>query len=118
MTMRKSYLVSFVMQVVKRFRVLKKQARGELIFPSPRTLRKPNSDASVLSALRNMDYEKTVVYTHGLRDTAHTRINEMGYRSDIVEAQLAHVQDNALRATNHAEYLDEHRKMMLGGQTT
>ncbi len=113
MKMRRAHLVPLAKQVVKLFRVLKKRARGELVFPSPRTLTKPISDASMLNALRNMGYEKTVVCPHGFRGTASTRLNELGYRSDIIEAQLAHVQENKIRAAyNHAEYLDERRKMM------
>ena len=115
MKMRRAHLVPLAKQVVKLFRVLKERARGELVFPSPRTLTKPISDASMLNALRNMGYEKTVVCPHGFRGTASTRLNEMGYRSDIIEAQLAHAQENAVRAAyNHAEYLDERRKMMQG----
>ena len=44
---------------------------------------------------------------------ASTRLNEMGWTSDIIERQLAHVERNSVRAAyNHAEYLDERRKMM------
>ena len=42
-----------------------------------------------------------------------TLLNEQGYRADVIEAQLAHGEKNAIRAAyNHAEYLPERRQMM------
>lgn len=42
-----------------------------------------------------------------------TRLNELGYRPDAIEAQLAHAEPNSVRRTyNHATYLDERRVMM------
>lgn len=50
---------------------------------------------------------------HGFRATASTILNEMGYRPDVIERQLAHTERNKVRASyNRAEYLDERRKMM------
>ncbi|MFW5406982.1 site-specific integrase [Pectobacterium carotovorum] len=50
---------------------------------------------------------------HGFRATASTILNEMGYRSDVIERQLAHTERNKVRASySRAEYLDERRKMM------
>ena len=50
---------------------------------------------------------------HGFRGMASTRLNEIGWPPDVIERQLAHSERNAVRAAyNHAEYLDERRKMM------
>lgn len=50
---------------------------------------------------------------HGYRATASTMLNQKGYRSDIIEKQLAHSSDNKVRSSyNHADYLDERREMM------
>lgn len=50
---------------------------------------------------------------HDFRVTASTILNEMGYRPDVIERQLAHTERNKVRASyNRAEYLDERRKMM------
>jgi hypothetical protein len=39
----------------------------------------------------------------------------MGYRSDVIEAQLSHVEGNRTRAAyNHAQYLEERRELMQG----
>jgi len=40
-------------------------------------------------------------------------LNEMGYRGDLIEKQLAHRESNNVRAVyNHADYLDDRREMM------
>jgi hypothetical protein len=40
-------------------------------------------------------------------------LNEAGFRPDVIERQLAHVERNAVRAAYHrAEYLQERRAMM------
>ena len=40
-------------------------------------------------------------------------LNELGYRPDIIERQLAHKERNSVRASyNQAEYLDARREMM------
>ncbi len=40
-------------------------------------------------------------------------LNEMGFRADVIERQLAHAERNKVRASyNQADYLDERRKMM------
>ena len=51
--------------------------------------------------------------SHGFRATASTILNEMSYRSEIIERQLAHKDRNKSRASyNQATYLDERREMM------
>lgn len=50
---------------------------------------------------------------HAARTTASTLLNEMGYRADVIEHQLAHQERNAVRrAYNRATYIDERRLMM------
>jgi len=40
-------------------------------------------------------------------------LNEMGFRADVIERQLAHAERNKVRASyNQADYLDERRQMM------
>ncbi len=44
---------------------------------------------------------------------ASTLLNEQGFRADVIEAQLAHREKNAVCAAyNHAQYLPERAKMM------
>ncbi len=50
---------------------------------------------------------------HGIRTTGSTMLHEMGYRSDLIEAQLAHIDQNHVRRTyNHTDYFSERAKMM------
>ncbi len=50
---------------------------------------------------------------HATRHTGSTHLNEMGFASDWIEKQLAHVHANGVRATyNHAHYFEERAKMM------
>ncbi len=82
------------------------------IFPGPRPSR-PLSENGVLSALRRMGYEKNEMTAHGFRATASTLLNELGYRPDIIERQLAHGDTDKVRAVyNRAAYMDERRAMM------
>ncbi len=51
--------------------------------------------------------------SHGFRATASTVLNELGYRPDVIERQLAHKPRNKTRASyNQAEYLIERKTMM------
>jgi integrase len=71
------------------------------------------SDGTIRVALRTLGYEKEEITPHGFRAMASTVLNEHGFEPDIIERQLAHVQGNQVRAAyNHAQYLDQRRKMM------
>ena len=86
---------------------------GRLLFPGVRKRTRPMSDATITNALRNMGYSGDEMTAHGFRSMASTRLNEMGWNSDAIERQLAHVEGNAVRAAyNYAEHLSERRKMM------
>ena len=83
------------------------------LFPSNRGNSRPMTKEGILAALRRMGYDKDVMTTHGFRSIASTRLNEMGFRPDVIERQLAHAERNSVRAAyNHAEYLEERRAMM------
>ena len=50
---------------------------------------------------------------HAARTTASTMRNEMGFRGEVIERQLAHQERSAVRrAYNRATYLEERRAMM------
>lgn len=50
---------------------------------------------------------------HGFRSTASTMLNGAGFKGDVIERQLAHVEKNAVRrAYNQAEYMPERIQMM------
>lgn len=90
-----------------------KTGAGRYVFPSPRTALRPMSENAVLSALRRMGYEKSEMTGHGFRAMASTNLYELGWKSELVEKQLAHKDPNEVRASyNHAKYLDERTEMM------
>jgi integrase len=71
------------------------------------------SENTINGALRRLGYTKEEMTGHGFRAMASTRLNEMGWDSDIIERQLAHIEKNKVRgAYNHAEFIKERRKMM------
>jgi integrase len=60
-----------------------------------------------------MGYSKDEMTGHGFRAMASTLLNELGYKPDVIERQLAHAERNKVRAAyNRAEYLNERREMM------
>ena len=114
MKMRRPHIVPLARQVVDMFVALRElTGGGALCFPSSQSRTRCISDMSLLNALRRMGYEREQMTVHGFRAMASTLLNEQGYRPDIIETQLAHVEKNAVRAAyNRADYLDERRIMM------
>lgn len=86
---------------------------GRYVFPSPRTDSRPMSSNAILSALRRMGYAKDEMSGHGFRSMASTLLNEQGWNRDAIERQLAHAENNRVRAAyNYAEFMPERKKMM------
>ena len=71
---------------------------GKYVFPSIRSNDRPMSNNTVLAALRRMDFDKTQMTGHGFRAMASTQLYEQGYRSEVIETQLAHVEGNKVKA--------------------
>jgi integrase len=85
----------------------------ELVLPSIRSPRKALSDNAMNSALRRMGYTKDEVCSHGFRSSASTILNERGYDSDVIEAALAHQDEDEVRATyNRAKYWPQRIKLL------
>ena len=88
--------------------------KGQYVFPSGRSPRRPMSDNAILAAMRRMGIAKDEMSGHGFRATARTILDEvLGFRPDLIEHQLAHaVRDPNGRAYNRTTHLPERRKMM------
>ncbi len=70
------------------------------------------SENTLNGALKRMGY-KNKLTGHGIRATISTALNEAGYESEWVEAQLSHADPNQIRAAyNHASYVEQRRTMM------
>jgi integrase len=113
MKMREQHIVPLSVQAVALLRELQhRTGRGRYLFPN-RQRRDAHMSTSTLNvALIRMGF-KGEFSAHGFRATASTMLNEIGYRPDVIERQLAHRERNQSRAPyNHAEYLPERRQMM------
>jgi integrase len=84
----------------------------DLVFPNQNNLTRCMSENTLLYAMYRMGYHSKAT-VHGFRATASTILNEMGFKADVIERQLAHAERNKVRAAYHrSEYLDERRKVM------
>lgn len=114
MKMRREHTVPLAPQAVsllRELRALPGSGASPFLFPSP--AREGHiSNNTMLYALYRMGYHGRAT-VHGFRAMASTALNEMGFRPDVIERQLAHQEQNAARAAyNRAEYLPERRTMM------
>lgn len=84
-----------------------------LVFPGIRCGARPLSENTLNAALRKLGYAKDEMTSHGFRSMASTLLNEQGWSPDAIERQLAHCEENGVRAAyNYAEYLPQRREMM------
>jgi integrase len=115
MKMRRPHRVPLAKQTLELLRGLHKLTdnRG-LLFPGAWDFRKPLSENTLNAALRRLGYAQDVMTAHGFRASASSMLNECGkWNADAIEAQLAHVEGNAVRkAYARAEFWDERVKMM------
>lgn len=112
MKMRSEHLVPLSSQAVAVLKELKPLCgNSAYLFPSP-SKEKVMSNNTMLYALYRMGYHGRAT-VHGFRGLASTTLNEMGFKADWIERQLAHDERNKVRAAyNHAQYLSERRDMM------
>ena len=114
MKMKREHIVPLAPQavaVLRELRTLPGSAASPFLFPSP-SRDGHMSNNTMLYALYRMGYHGRAT-VHGFRSMASTALNEMGFRPDVIERQLAHQEQNAVRAAyNRAEYLNERRAMM------
>lgn len=112
--MRREHVVPLSRQVVKLLQQLKRlTGTSELLLPSYQRRKNPMiSENAINQVLQRMGYKGKLV-GHGFRALASTTLNELGFKPDVIERQLAHKEHNSVRAAyNRAEYLPERKKMM------
>jgi len=89
---------------------------GRYLFPSERDKDRPLSDNGVRSAMRRLGWSNEEMTPHGIRAMASTLLDNMGYESRWIERQLAHDEQNKVKAAYkrhmHLMYLPERKKMM------
>ena len=113
MKMNRDHIVPLSRQAVKVLKKVKRFSRGDqFVFEQQNNPQKPMSENTMLYAMYRMGYHGRAT-VHGFRATASTILNEKGFRSDVIELLLAHVEKNQVRAAyNRAEYLDERRETL------
>ncbi len=117
MKKREPHLVPLSQQAVELLEELHTFTGGRaFLFPNYRNPKTCMTPTTLNRALERMGFngkDSIGFSAHGFRATASTILNEMGYRPDVIERQLAHAERNKVRASyNQAEYLEERRAMM------
>ncbi|MCA0780660.1 tyrosine-type recombinase/integrase [Vibrio vulnificus] len=113
MKKRREHRIPLTEQMLALLEVMKPiSGHREFIFPSDRDPKKPCNSQTANMALKRMGFAGRLV-SHGLRSLASTTLNEQGFDRDLIEASLAHVDDNQVRsAYNRTDYLERRRPMM------
>ena len=102
MKMRIAHAVPLPTQAVRLFRELHLlTGTGELCFPGRHSASQCISDMALLNGIRRMGFSKEEMTIHGFRAMFSTILNEKklewGFDGDIIEAQLAHKEQNTVR---------------------
>jgi integrase len=117
MKMREPHIVPLSKQAVDLLRELQTYTGGRgFLFPNYRSPKECMTATTLNRALERMGFngkDSIGFSAHGFRATASTFLNEMGYRPDVIERQLAHAERDKVRASyNQAEYMEERTSMM------
>jgi integrase len=113
MNMKNPHTVPLSPQVLALLDVIKAMSgHREYLFPNHRDPKKHANSQSANVALKRMGFAGELV-SHGLRSLASTTLNEQSFDPDVIEAALAHIDKNEVRAAyNRAEYIERRRVMM------
>ena len=117
MKVREPHIVPLSRQAVELLRELHTFTGGRgMLFPNYRNPKTCMTATTLNRALERMGFngkDSIGFSAHGFRATASTILNEIGFRPDVIERQLAHAERNKVRASyNQAKYLEERRAMM------
>jgi len=113
MKMRRPHDVPLSRQAVALVEGILDLSEGGLLLPSIRSPERPLSENAMNSALRRMGYTKEEVTAHGFRSSASTILNERGHDAAVIEAALAHQdEDEVRRIYNRATYWPQRVKLL------
>ena len=112
MKMRAPHLVPLTEHVVAILGSLK-ELSGNSVFVMPSTAKEGViSQNTLIYGLYRMGYHSRAT-VHGFRSTASTILNENGFNRDWIERQLAHSDQDEVRAAyNAAEWLSDRKRML------
>ncbi|MFB6347870.1 tyrosine-type recombinase/integrase [Moraxella sp. ZJ142] len=83
---------------------------GEFVFPSNKNPSQPIGKMTVNGAISYMGFDN--ISGHDLRSTGSTYLHGMGYDTQHINLQMAHVDNTVSGIYNHALYLPERTKML------
>ena len=115
MKMKRPHQVPLSRQAVEAFRELHAITgrRSPWCFPRRGDPTRPEGPGCLTHSLRCMGYDRATMTGHGFRAMAATTLSEMGWASEAIERQLAHVDHNQVRAAyQRSELVEERRKML------
>lgn len=113
MKMRRDHVVPLSRQTIAIFEEIRPlTGQGRFVFPSVRTTERCMSENTITGALRRLGYTGKEMTAHGFRTVASSLLNELGFKPDIIELQLAHKEQGVRAVYHRAEYLEERRQMM------
>ena len=117
MKAKRKHVVPLTRQATAIIAELKKiTGDGQYLFPSPQSKSRCLSDNAILTAIRRMGYTSEEMTGHGFRAMASTNLEQLGYDVRLIELQLAHADQDQVRAAykreTHMLRLDERKKMM------
>lgn len=113
MKKKRAHIVPLTKQSLELLEEMKPvSGHREHVFPADRNPKSHANPSTANMALKRMGYHGILV-AHGMRSIASTALNEQGFDPDVIEAALAHVDKNEVRAAyNRAEYLERRVKLM------
>ncbi len=113
MKKKRPHTIPLSLQAVALLETMEPISSGrEHVFPADRNPKTHTHEQTANMALKRMGFAGRLV-AHGMRSIASTTLNEHGFDPDVVEAALAHVDGNEVRAAyNRSEYLERRRTMM------
>lgn len=115
MKTRNDFIVPLTDTVINFLKDMKQYSGDSpYLFPSTKSKTTPLSDGALLGAIRRIGYTKEEFTPHGFRAMFSTNAHQKsGFKSDIIETQLAHSVGNAVsQAYNRSEYLQERVELM------
>ena len=114
MKTNKVHLVPMSTQVFTTLKNLSQINTGSnYVFPTPRNKNASITTNALLVAIRSLGIDKFTFTTHGFRQMAAIRLHELGYRTDVIEVQLAITKSSIITpAYNNSNLIEERRTMM------
>ena len=103
-------LADWTLELLQELHALTGHSR--YLFPAVGNPDKPMSENTLSYLTGRMGYSG-IATLHGFRSLATDVLNENGYPPDVIERQLAHVEQNKVRAAYHrTEYLPQRHEML------